>query len=467
VEVKWCIDNDVHSLSFWCDGSQIQSVGPFFLTIVSRALNVDISDAIQGLSRDEDRICGLIVSPELLCDRGTSAPFPGISKGAYFFTFKDTSAPTVDRFYPNDGATQVSPETVVQFTFNEPVVMGPSTLFLTLSTLDTERSEGGSTEVASKLYAFEIPHISAKGNNILQFDMKGKTNPGWLYSIALPRGAVTDYSGNVFAGLAGGKYSFRVAPAVYGPDGGGSNDMTGLLVALVVGLVCGGICVATLVWKCQNACYVNPAYRVRERKSGPVPVPAMKQVQPQPQVEPDDPSNQVTSPPHTSSSIHGPSQKGQSGVQRPGPANEKMSWARSGSPAPKPERRYPDPKPERIYPEPRRSSPAPSTSQAKPAQGKPEPEESRSGSTGPSSKPTPKPEPTSKTLTPAMEGTTPKTRAIEKKMREMMDEPVAVRKKLLKDLMLEHHPDKNAGSESAKEVFQFINAARGWFLHDT
>jgi hypothetical protein len=66
-----------------------------------------------------------------------------------------------------------------------------------------------------------------------------------------------------------------------------------------------------------------------------------------------------------------------------------------------------------------------------------------------------------------VESTTPETREVEKKMRAMMNEPLAVRKKMLKDLMLEHHPDKNDGSETAKEVFQFINGARGWFLHDT
>jgi len=50
-------------------------------------------------------------------------------------------------------------------------------------------------------------------------------------------------------------------------------------------------------------------------------------------------------------------------------------------------------------------------------------------------------------------------------MRAQMNEPLAIRKKVLKDLMLEYHPDKNSG-EHAKEVFQFINGARGWFLHD-
>merc|ERR1719460_2198702 len=76
------------------------------------------------------------------------------------------------------------------------------------------------------------------------------------------------------------------------------------------------------------------------------------------------------------------------------------------------------------------------------------------------------PEPESTTSTsPVVECSCPEAQAVEKKMRDMMNEPSAVRKKMLKDLMLEYHPDKNHG-DNAKEVFQYINGARGWFLHD-
>lgn len=55
--------------------------------------------------------------------------------------------------------------------------------------------------------------------------------------------------------------------------------------------------------------------------------------------------------------------------------------------------------------------------------------------------------------------------AVEKKMRDMMDHPLLVRKKTMKELLFEHHPDKN-DAEHAKEVFQAVNNAKGWFLHD-
>lgn len=60
----------------------------------------------------------------------------------------------------------------------------------------------------------------------------------------------------------------------------------------------------------------------------------------------------------------------------------------------------------------------------------------------------------------------PAVKSVEQKMRDMMDHPLLVRKKTFKDLLVEHHPDKNS-SENATEVFQAVNNARSWFLHDS
>jgi len=54
---------------------------------------------------------------------------------------------------------------------------------------------------------------------------------------------------------------------------------------------------------------------------------------------------------------------------------------------------------------------------------------------------------------------------LERRLRDMMSKPVADRKKVLRELMLEYHPDKNK-DPNATEIFQFINASRGWFLAD-
>lgn len=61
--------------------------------------------------------------------------------------------------------------------------------------------------------------------------------------------------------------------------------------------------------------------------------------------------------------------------------------------------------------------------------------------------------------------TSPHVKEVQQKMRDMMDRPLLVRKKTLKDLLVEHHPDKNSDVH-ATEVFQAVNNARSWFLHE-
>jgi hypothetical protein len=260
----WCDHDASHTVDFWCEGSQTQHLGRGDLYIMASSLKVDISEAMKVLMRNEDRTCGLTVPADLLCDRVTTAPFGGIRKGAYSFTLSDVSAPTVVNFAPKDGATEVDPDSVISFTFNEPVNLGPSNLFLTFSTLDTDRSGAASSEVSSKAYPLQLPHVTAKSDNMLQFDMKGKSSPGWLYSVALPRGAVVDLSGNAFEGLSGGTYTFRVAAAAYGSGGGvGGSSSTSFIVGLVVGLVCGGSCIMALIGSCKRLAILR---RITDRR---------------------------------------------------------------------------------------------------------------------------------------------------------------------------------------------------------
>jgi len=66
---------------------------------------------------------------------------------------------------------------------------------------------------------------------------------------------------------------------------------------------------------------------------------------------------------------------------------------------------------------------------------------------------------------PAAEVESPHVKAVHEKMRDMMDRPFLERKRTLKDLLVEHHPDKNP-DEHATVVFQAVNNARTWFLHE-
>lgn len=54
---------------------------------------------------------------------------------------------------------------------------------------------------------------------------------------------------------------------------------------------------------------------------------------------------------------------------------------------------------------------------------------------------------------------------VEKRLRDLMDSPIDVRKKALKELMLEYHPDKNS-DQHATQIFQFVNGSKEWFLRE-
>jgi len=62
-------------------------------------------------------------------------------------------------------------------------------------------------------------------------------------------------------------------------------------------------------------------------------------------------------------------------------------------------------------------------------------------------------------------GASEPVKLVNQKLRDMMHSPFQVRKKTLKDLLVEHHPDKNS-DEHATEVFQAVNNARTWFLFE-
>lgn len=54
---------------------------------------------------------------------------------------------------------------------------------------------------------------------------------------------------------------------------------------------------------------------------------------------------------------------------------------------------------------------------------------------------------------------------LEEQLRACLHLPLEERKKIVRERMVEFHPDKNR-EDYAKEAFQFINSSRSWLLHD-
>jgi len=58
------------------------------------------------------------------------------------------------------------------------------------------------------------------------------------------------------------------------------------------------------------------------------------------------------------------------------------------------------------------------------------------------------------------------SKEVVQKMRDLMSAPIAERKKIMRELLFEFHPDKSS-NPYAKELCQVINEAKGWFITET
>lgn len=487
MEMRWCAaqssGNKVH---FWCDGSLAREVSNSSIQLLGEVVQVDVTAMLQGVSRVSERQCGLIVFEDVFC--ASSASFAGLPIGAYSLKLRDTEAPTIDEYEPRNGASDMGLDSVVEIKFSEQVILGPDTLYISLARVMNDPA--GMATLENRPYPLGLPHVRLGSTKSLQIDLQGKVRSGSLYSLSLPEGAVVDLAGNKFAGLPTYDYTFRAAPgttrASTSSDSGGGLATTVIITLVVVGVLVACLLISSLAFLKFFGVGSGPLHRMKEPSVKPVamPVPTAKQRHSQgahaehgqlhhqrgvagdswasrPDASPGPPFGQGTSrvyptgdpgpQPVPSAGSRGRSEKGSkgsAGAGRQGTSESEGAGAGSDS------RRRSSSQPRTSPPSSgfrAGSSPPPGASGPQAEHGGARRGENGSASTATS---------------PVVESRCPEAKAVEKRMRAQMNEPLAIRKKVLKDLMLEYHPDKNS-DEHAKEVFQFINGARGWFLHDT
>jgi len=498
MEMRWCaVQSSASKVSFWCDGSIAREVSNSSIQLLGQVMRVDVTTLLQSVSRVSQRECGLIIAEDVIC--GGSAGFPGLPIGAYSLKLRDGEAPIIDAFEPRNGASDMGSDSVVEITFSEQVVLGPHTLFISVSRL--MQDSAGVATLENRPYPLELPHVRlGTSRKSVQIDLEGKLRSGSLYSLSLPAGAVVDLAGNKFAGLPTYDYTFRATPGVSrageSSDSGSRFPTTLVVTLVVVGVLVACLLLASLAFLKLFGVGSGPLKRFKEPSVRPVamPVPTAKQRHsqgeyadhgqshrsvaqgsPQPRrrdsglessgdswaTRPDGfpgppfgqgasrvyPTGDPGPQPVPSAGSRGRSEKGSPGAGRYSSSEPEGAGAKSDP------RRRSGSQPRSSHPSSgfrAGSSPPPGASGPQADHGGARRGENASASTATS---------------PVVESTCQEAKAVEKRMRAQMNEPLAIRKKVLKDLMLEYHPDKNSG-EHAKEVFQFINGARGWFLHD-
>eukprot|EP00931_Biecheleriopsis_adriatica_P089117 TRINITY_DN6329_c0_g1_i1.p1 TRINITY_DN6329_c0_g1~~TRINITY_DN6329_c0_g1_i1.p1 ORF type:complete len:949 (-),score=154.11 TRINITY_DN6329_c0_g1_i1:262-3108(-) len=468
----------------------------------------------------ETRTCSLGIGAGVVRD-AYGVPFIGLNTGAYTFKLGDTVEPQVVGYSPQNGKTEVLPGSPVTFVFNEDIVLLRKQSLITLYELVDGPGpvQGGAVaqfSFSSEQVLIEADHITV--------DLIGFVRSSSQYSLELPAGSLSDAAGNLFQGLPSGAYRFRTSAAVIQeqhPLAEQSDiDLTATYsIAIVVASVFLLIVVCVITFRMLRLQKIKGAH--------PVKVSAVRPAEPSKTGSGASAPQQDDMEDFADWSFYGgssagtdaelaqgarnwaqrvnqpqaqwqgafmksaASKKGLAGAAaaaasmnnlREGKDRRKSSSEASGAQNVKQQgTSSKEPATSPKSPTGRRSSSASappqqgdtssqakrsSTSGAKAAAGGP-------GGTANSSKP--KPATGSKQAPPKeasadTSGDSPELKAkkhgIERKLRDMMSAPIADRKKALRELMLEYHPDKSS-DPLAKEVFQFINSSRGWFLAET
>lgn len=469
VPVAWC-DISRTAASFWCQGSaSTWEVARKYLSLDREKLEVDVSHVAQELSRTGTRKCGLIIASGTVCDEQL-VPFAGLLQGDYDFSLGDEVLPAIVAYNPPHSATGVVLNGAIKLTFSEPIKAGANHLMVRLSRLETDNS-GTSTAVESATLPLRPPQVLVE-DVTLTVQLDGIIQPGRLYTLELPEGVVMDLVGNEFSGLPAHRYTFRAstgAVRTVAPSGDDSPPVVGI----VLGVTASVLLMALLMLLAHRLMKVGDCIRSDKAKTRIAPGVATKPSVPQKHQLPTGSSAHNHEVPDAwvgSSDASGAAAARQPQPQlqhvRPAPETRSATSAatqqqqqqqrQEEQQRPQPQQKE-QPQKQRQHhqqqkgPSERWSGPGHARRQAEARGGadgtqqQQQPQQSEPASVGPSAP--------------------PELKAVEKQMRASMGDPIAVRKKLFKELMLEYHPDKNHQAH-AKEVFQFINNSRRWFLFE-
>lgn len=441
VALAWCdaLSGGAGAVSFGCDGQVMapQVVARDDVALTAYTLRADVTSLVKQLVRTGQRQCGLIVQPSMICDRSNGIPWSGVAQGAYKFLLSDSVAPSIVDFDPMNGGSGLSPvDGAVTIQFNEAVTWssGPTPKEATLGRVEVDTT-GRVTTVQSEKIPLAPPQAFVLDEQWrLRIELAGKVTAGRLYTLSLPEGAVEDFAGNRFPGLLPHTYTFR-ARTVHASnlgtldDAGDGGGVTTLMIIVGVSSV------VTLLG--TAAIGVSRAMRASE-KTAPQPTQTSKvPVVPKAWT----PGAHIGG---ARSDSYKPSKAAGGGhdAQRPYRVNVGPSSSSArGSPGP-----AGTPKASGGPP----NMPGPGGSSSRPEARKPS---------------NPPQVPAKPQAQAAEDSARPEVKAVAKQLRDAMDKPLPERKKALKELMLEYHPDKNHG-DHAKDVFQYVNNAKSWFLQE-
>ncbi|CAE7322107.1 unnamed protein product [Symbiodinium natans] len=460
--VRWCSGSSISSgVSFWCAGSvNEQSVPRTHMQISSRTLSIDMSWYLSTIQLESARTCGISIEPMTVCDED-AVPYAGLSREDYSFQLLDTNPPILIDFDPNSMSVAVPLDGAVNLLWSEPVLLASGDLTATLSRLEVD-STGTTTAVQSVPIVLKAPSAEILSSSLLRIHLDTLLRSGKTYTLELPEGAVRDMAGNPSAHLPAQAYNFRAATGtnVSGtPQQTTSSTAVGIVI-LIVSLtvfctLAAGIGTIKL-WRSHAnklKAYLpqEGAGRRKPAQSAPISIPVPETTKPaydkSASASPFAEEKARAETAYRSAAAAAERLGKDAGSNSANSANSESKPASGATWAQRPgSKTGPSPSP-KVHPgfnagRNRRSTPPPAG------------EGSSGGNKAPASAPAPE------------TNLSPEVKAVEKRLHDTMDQPIATRRKLFKELLVEYHPDKNS-SAHAKEVFQYVNNARSWFLVET
>eukprot|EP00930_Biecheleria_cincta_P087110 TRINITY_DN76366_c0_g1_i1.p1 TRINITY_DN76366_c0_g1~~TRINITY_DN76366_c0_g1_i1.p1 ORF type:complete len:649 (+),score=86.29 TRINITY_DN76366_c0_g1_i1:60-2006(+) len=474
--VTWCKNpyTTQQDLFFWCEGMvreyDISRNDVFF---VSTSMRVDMGKILQSLNLNTERTCGLFIGNGRLCD-STETGYTGLAKGSYFFRLADQEPPVLQHYDPSSLTEHVSLDGWVELLYSEPIKLNPSVPKAILHRLDTGQT-GQTVAVQSTTFALQEPTAAIVSASRLRVRMDGKLRSGWLYSLELPEGAVLDTANNPSVSLPLHSFKFQAATASLRSISSSSNSSSGgAAVGLVIlGIISSVVCVLA-VGIGGVKLYKANADRVAGYLSSQIDNVKPRQkasVQPTPvQSRPISMDSKSPGPAPTFAAATAAAEAAQRAAtaaadrmrqDEPETSRGTGTWASRPMPDSKRASAGGAAPSAKIHPNAGQGFNAGQKRRSSPGSG-PSSDGAAAGGKATGNSPPPS---SSSPAAQTMESAPPEVKAVEKRLHGLMDKPLAERKKVMKELMLEFHPDKNS-AEHAKEVFQYVNNSKSWFLHE-
>eukprot|EP00930_Biecheleria_cincta_P055758 TRINITY_DN42038_c0_g1_i1.p1 TRINITY_DN42038_c0_g1~~TRINITY_DN42038_c0_g1_i1.p1 ORF type:complete len:748 (-),score=94.49 TRINITY_DN42038_c0_g1_i1:95-2338(-) len=432
-------------------------------------LRIGVSDLLKQVS-DRATGCGLVLPHGLICAAtGSRLVFQGLQRDQYSFSLVAGAPPLLLSFQPKDQAKNVALDSTLTLTFNQNVILkDPPDQVASLTRMDAYNRFLDSNSVGLRL---KPPEAMIDGTRLI-LKLSGKVQAGSRYTLSLPVGAVSSSSGNHYAGLWEREYTFETIAAKQEgkiTDPGSSDGMSSSTIVLI-GALGGSVCIfAVGVIMLWMACKMFLSKNFKQ--------PSKRRVYPDDFSHVRNASGVARGTPVNAGWNHQqtygwPSENWSHQAEKTGAADpRRMLYSLNGhdnvwshqhvaaDSVPRSSTWHQQQQHQPRSAETRKTrGPAASTrsSSAGPRLGSQESAPPGSGNRASGSA----------QRMPAKEvELCPEAKAVEARLRELMNEPLPARKKKLKELLVQYHPDRNE-TEHAKEVFQFVNNAKEWFLAD-